>query len=125
MAVVRYRDTRAQCRCAVRVPLVMGSAAIGMVDLYRLLPGELDARVVSMALNLAAGATLPAALLAVRSAGEEDSPTTLGAAPELRREAHQATGMILAQLNVSATEVFRILRAPAFSNDRSINDRGQ
>lgn len=34
--------------------------------------------------------------------------------PELRREVHQATGMVLAQLGLSATEAFSRLQAHAF-----------
>jgi AmiR/NasT family two-component response regulator len=40
----------------------------------------------------------------------------------MRREVHQATGMILAQLNVPATEAFFRLRAHAFATGRTVQD---
>jgi AmiR/NasT family two-component response regulator len=43
-------------------------------------------------------------------------------APAMRREVHQATGMVQAQLEVSATEAFSRLRAHAYSAERPIED---
>ena len=59
---------------------------------------------------------------AVTSA-EADSPgPEPTSAPALRREVHQATGMILAQLDISATEAFIRLRAHAFATGRSVQE---
>lgn len=42
--------------------------------------------------------------------------------PERRREVHQATGMILIQLDTTATDAFAALRAYAFASDRTVNE---
>jgi hypothetical protein len=39
-----------------------------------------------------------------------------------RREVHQATGMILVQLGISADEASLLLRAHAFSSGRSVKE---
>ncbi len=106
-------------------PLTMGAVTIGVVDMYCSTLTNLSASAISTALNLAGSVTLPAARMAIRSANREDDSTTFGAAPELRRDVHQATGMILVQLNVSATEAFLILRAHAFSRGRTVHNIAQ
>lgn len=102
-------------------PLTMGAATVGVVDLYRSAAGALDARAVATARSLAAAAAGSALRLASRAAIEDASP--LGAmSPELRREVHQATGMVLVQLDVTASEAFARLQAHAFSTGRSLED---
>ena len=49
--------------------------------------------------------------------GEADTATRKAFS---RREIHQATGMILAQLELSATDALLLLRGYAFSNGRSV-----
>ncbi|MHA6669678.1 GAF and ANTAR domain-containing protein [Homoserinimonas sp. A447] len=99
-------------------PLVMGAVTVGVVDLYRSSAGALSINDVERALALAGAAAGAALRRAVWSAGEEHPDVKL--APELRREVHQATGMILAQLDTSATEAFARLRAHAFSSGQTI-----
>ncbi|MEO6942586.1 MAG: GAF and ANTAR domain-containing protein [Terrimesophilobacter sp.] len=106
-------------------PLNMGAVTIGVVDLYCSSSGNLSTSALSTALSLARSVTLPAARLAIRSAHAEAASTTTGTAPELRRVVHQATGMILVQLNVNATEAFLVLRAHAFSSGRTVHDVAQ
>jgi AmiR/NasT family two-component response regulator len=43
-------------------------------------------------------------------------------APELRREVHQATGMVLVQLDTNATYAFFRLRAHAYSSGQTLQD---
>lgn len=100
-------------------PLIMGAVTIGVVDMYHSAPGTLDVSTVSRALSLAASTAGAASRLAARSAGQ-DAPTTGATVPEMRREVHQATGMILAQLETTATEAFSRLQAHAFSSGRTI-----
>lgn len=100
-------------------PLVMGAVTIGVVDMYRSTPGALDVGTASRALSLASSTAGPALRLAARSAGE-DAPAAGMAVPEMRREVHQATGMILVQLGTNATEAFSRLQAHAFSSGRTI-----
>ncbi|MEO6944095.1 MAG: GAF and ANTAR domain-containing protein [Lacisediminihabitans sp.] len=106
-------------------PLTLGVVTIGVVDLYCSSPGNLSASALATAVNLAGSVTLPAARMAIRSADREDASTTVGTAPELRRDVHQATGMILVQMNVSATEAFLLLRAHAFSSGRTVQEIAQ
>jgi hypothetical protein len=101
-------------------PLVLGAATVGAVDLYRSTAGTLSAGDVAKAQALARSIAGPAARRAAWSAGEESPEVDL--APELRREVHQATGMILAQLGTSATEAFARLRAHAFASNRTVED---
>lgn len=94
-------------------PMTMGAACIGVVSLYRDSPGGLGDSL-DMAVSLSRSISGLALRQAVRSAGEEE----MGGgrrAMELRRDVHQATGMVLAQLNTSATEAFSRLRAHAFA----------
>ncbi len=95
-------------------PLVMGAVTVGVVDLYRSTPGALGTDAIATALSLAGSVAGLALRLAGWSAGEE-VPIDRGMVPELRREVHQATGMVLAQLETTATEAFFRLRAHAFS----------
>lgn len=100
-------------------PLVMGAVTIGVVDMYRSAPGALDVDMASRALSLASSTAGPALRLAARSA-DQDAPTAGRAVPEMRREVHQATGMILVQLGTNATDAFSRLQAHAFSSGRTI-----
>lgn len=100
-------------------PLVMGAVTIGVVDMYRSAPGALNVGAVSKALSLSASTAGPASRLAARSA-DQDALTAGMAIPEMRREVHQATGMILAQLETTATEAFSRLQAHAFSSGQTI-----
>ena len=40
----------------------------------------------------------------------------------MRREVHQATGMVLVQLNTTATDAFLRLRSHAFASGRTVQD---
>lgn len=100
-------------------PLVMGAVTIGVVDMYRSSPGALGAGAIAQALALAGSAAGPALRLAARSAVEEN-PADAEIVPEMRREVHQATGMILVQLEITATEAFFRLRAHAYSSGQTV-----
>jgi GAF domain-containing protein len=108
-------------RALFSIPLLLGAITIGVVDLYRSDPGELDSRQLAMARRLAGSAAAPALRTAVRSADKEQD-TALREVPEMRREVHQATGMMLAQLDTTATEAFMRLRAHAFSTGQLVGD---
>jgi GAF domain-containing protein len=105
-------------------PLAMGAVVVGVVDLYRETPGPLTPGAVSTAMALAGTVAGPATRSAVRSA-EDEAPPTANAAPEMRRVVHQATGMLLAQLDISATEAFFRLKAHAFATNRSLEEVAQ
>jgi len=102
-------------------PLRTGAATIGVVDLYRSAPGPLSAREVVIAVDLAREVAPRAFQFAITLANDEAPPTT-GLAVEMRREVHQATGIILVQLDTSATEAFARLRAHAFASGITIQE---
>jgi hypothetical protein len=103
------------------LPLRMGAVTVGVVDLYRSTPGELRGQDAGAALSLAGSIAELALRYAVVSA-EDDAAAESVMAPAMRREIHQATGMILIQLGVTATEAFTRLQGRAFADGRSVAD---
>jgi hypothetical protein len=102
-------------------PLTLGAATVGVANMYRGRPGSLEPADLATALGLSASTSALAVERATRSAeGEAARPP--GIAAELRREVQQATGMILVQLDVTATEAFYRLKAHSFASGRSISD---
>lgn len=105
----------------IAVPIVMGAACIGVALCYRSMRGEFDREEHETAAALGRAIAGPALRTAIRLARQgsqgQDSPPI-----ELRRDVHQATGMVLAQLEVSATEAFARMRAYAFSSGRSLRE---
>ena len=102
-------------------PLRTGAATIGVVDLYRSGAGPLSTHEVVAAIDLAREVAPRAFQFAITLADNEAPPST-GLAVEMRREVHQATGMILVQLDTTATEAFARLRAHAFASGISIQE---
>ena len=112
-------------RAVFAFPLNLGSATVGVAGLYTTTPGELTAEDLRTAIQLARSVTVPAVRAALRLAAHDDANDSRDATdtrqtPELRREVHQATGMISAQLDVTMTEAFARLRAHAVASERSI-----
>jgi len=103
-------------------PLALGAVAVGVVGLYRSTAGSLSRTELRAARNLSDLATNQAVRHAVTGAEAESPGREPVSAPALRREVHQATGMILAQLDISATEAFIRLRAHAFVTGRPVQD---
>ena len=102
-------------------PLRTGAVTIGVVDLYRSTVEPLSEREVTEAVALARDIAPRALQFAITLANDETPPTN-GLAVEMRREIHQATGMILVQLNIDATEAFARLRAHAFGSGLTIQE---
>jgi len=102
-------------------PLVVGSLDIGAVDLYSTKQGDLTSSQVTQVLELA-GLTAWQVLRRILSDGahgvEGEDPTGAGS----RREVHQATGMVLAQMRISAADAVLLLSAHAFSTGRSMRE---
>lgn len=99
-------------------PLFVGSLDIGAVDLYSTSDRPLEKSQVTDATHLASLAAWQVLrrILADNDLDSDlDTPSTLG-----RREVHQATGMILAQLDISAADAALLLRAHAFSSGRTV-----
>lgn len=108
------------------VPLRWGVINLGVLDLYRLTPGALNrdqSRDLIAAANLAALMILELRTDPDNPDGQDDSDApwldpTLGSHAEI----HQATGMVLAQLDINATDALARLRAHAFSHRRLLLD---
>ena len=88
---------------------------------YRSTPGVLEPAEVDRGMSLAKAIAGPALDRALSFA---DAETSRAPHPplEMRREIHQATGMILAQLGITATEALLRLQAYAFANERTVRD---
>jgi len=102
-------------------PMLMGAALVGVVDLYCLTPRRVDEEFIARASFAAGRMAMGAVQSAMRSATDatsEESPM----APALRREVHQATGILISQLDISATAAFARLQGQAFVTERPIDD---
>ena len=107
-------------RAVFAFPVVSSEVTVGVVDLYRTAPGGLGDDGMAAAAALAERIAGPALRAAFRSA--EDGRPEGAAYPALRREVHQAIGMILVQLDTDASEAFARLRAYAFLTGRSVHE---
>lgn len=108
-------------RAVFALPLQVGGVRLGVMDLYRARAGPLDPHELADALLLADTAC---ALLLDLAPSEQRAPG--GREPESARpqnpEVHQATGMLIVQLGVSAAVALVRLRAYAYSNERHLRD---
>ena len=104
----------------------MGNVNLGVLDLYRRTPGGLSTAQHRDALSASETAVLM--LLGVRTdpghrdADGEGGGSWLDHAHSSRAEIHQATGMVVAQLNLSAADAFARLRAYAFTEHQLLGD---
>ncbi|MEU9474490.1 GAF and ANTAR domain-containing protein [Streptomyces sp. NPDC048191] len=106
---------QAGARASFSLPLAGAGAALGTLDLYRERPGSLDAAQIRTAMLVADALTLAVIALDHASPDPEGVVTWLAGAEADREEVHQATGMIMVQLGVSAEEALLRLRARAFA----------
>lgn len=124
---------RAGVRAIFALPLHVGGVRVGVMDLYRARPGDIARDQLVDALLLAD--TACALLLdGARPGADTSDPSSHGPGshgpgsrpPEQAGphppEVHQATGMIIAQLGVTATVALIRLRAYAYANDRRLRD---
>lgn len=102
-------------------PLSIGAVVVGVVDLYRVSAGELSPGAIIRAASLAGTVAGPATHMAIVSAADNAPPNDLSG-PEMRREVHQATGILLIQLDTTATDAFFRLKAHAFATGRTLED---
>jgi hypothetical protein len=132
--------TGAGVHAAFAFPLQVGAIGIGVLDLYRTMPGALDPLQLGQALAYADAAV--AVLLdeqgragpdagseecgdrvdGTRAAPAEQMGVEVVQAVDRRAVVHQATGMISVQLDVPLTEAMSRLRAHAYADDRPILD---
>ncbi|MDH6237065.1 GAF and ANTAR domain-containing protein [Cryobacterium sp. CG_9.6] len=101
-------------------PLMLGSLLIGAVGLYSWRPASLtepEKVDVSMLASIVAKQVLRRALSTQTlkvGAGDNEGYS--------RRVVHQATGMVLAQLNLSAADALLIIHGHAFSSGRTVRE---
>ncbi len=100
-------------------PLVVGALDIGVVELYRTAPGELNESGLGMARALADGAAW--SLLRRVLAPDDGDNLGVGLSPS-RREIHQATGMVLAQTGGTAADALLLLRGHAFAHGQTVRE---
>lgn len=101
-------------------PLVLGSLEIGAVDLYAERPGTLSRLEVTDALALAGLVALQVLRRALSGQPlKQDREAEDGYS---RRVVHQATGMILAQLGLSAADALLVIHGYAFSHGQSVRE---
>jgi len=101
-------------------PLQSGAIRIGAMDLYRRTPGWLSAEQVAIALHAVDIATL--ALLAAQAGTLDGDGQAWADLPLHREQVHQATGMVIAALEIPAAQALARLRGYAFSAGRLVDD---
>lgn len=104
-------------RALFAFPLFVGSLNIGAVDLYADEPRELEEVEVSRVSKLAELASWQVLRRIIGDDGISEDPSPLS-----RREVHQATGMVLAQLDITAEQAVVLLRAHAFATGRTVRE---
>lgn len=102
-------------------PMLLGAVTVGVVDFYRSIPGTFTQPEYVSAVSLCGKVAKRAVHHALLDA-ESDHDAAHEAAPAMRREIHQATGFVIVQLGITATEAFFVMRAYAFSNGLSMID---
>jgi hypothetical protein len=110
---------RTGVRALFSLPLQWGAINLGVLDMYRHLPGNLDDEQRRDAFSAADVATLM--MLGHRTDPGGDGGW-LDSTAASRAEVHQATGMVLVQLGVTAPEALARLRGYAFTQGRLLID---
>ncbi len=100
------------------VPMQWGTVNIGVLNLYRMKPGSLSEAQLRDAISAADMAALM--FLGVRT--DPGDGEWLDHSVHGRAEIHQATGMVLVQLGVSATDALARMRAYAFAEQRLLSE---
>lgn len=112
-------EEQTDIRALFALPLQWGAINLGVLDMYRRLPGALN----DGQRRDAFGAADVAALMML---GHRTDPGGdggwLDSTAASRAEVHQATGIVLVQLGVTAPEALARLRAYAFTNGRLLID---
>ena len=98
------------------LPLQWGAINLGVLDLYRVAPGGMSQAQWRDTLSAADTATMM--MLGMRTDPGDSGSGWPDQAVGNRAEIHQATGMVLAQLGVSAQEALARLRGHAFAEQR-------
>jgi hypothetical protein len=105
---------------AFAFPLQLGAIRVGAMDLYRDRSGSLSREDVRQARFFAEAAGRVILDLQSRAGGE--FPDALAPGWSASSLVHQATGMIMVQLDTDVTSAFAALRARSYGTDRKIQD---
>jgi hypothetical protein len=106
-------------RSAFAFPLQVGSAPIGVLDLYREQPGVLGDQALADSLALAS----VAAETLIEGQGDADdgaAPSGVEQAMESNLAVYQAQGMVMVQLGVPLDDAVARLRAHAYAHERTL-----
>ncbi len=104
-------------------PLIIGPLSIGAIDLYSARTGELSDEQIGDATDLAAIAARQVLRRALSHRASHAGEDPFDAVAEYsRRVVHQATGIVLAQLGVSAADALLIIRGHAFAHGRPVRE---
>lgn len=115
--VVQAAIASHEIRAAYAFPMTVGTLGVGAVDLYASAPDALSPTDVATATAMAE----TAALKVLRHAmADRDDP--LRDDPSSRRIVHQATGMVIAQMRIPASDALLVIRAHAFASGQSVRD---
>ena len=106
------------------LPLRVGQARVGVLDLYRDTAGSLPDRTLAAAWVLADAVTELLLAETVTNADDEPTASRDGRVDYLlqRASVHQATGMISVQLGVAVEDALARLRAYAFAAGRDLDE---
>jgi hypothetical protein len=99
-------------------PLVLGPIEIGAVDLYSVAPSTLD--VAQQRQALALSSMVSRVLLRHVVSGTRPETGTFS-----RRLIHQATGMVIAQLEATPEDAYLVIQARAFADGRSMRETAE
>ncbi|MFI2205573.1 GAF and ANTAR domain-containing protein [Streptomyces sp. NPDC020192] len=114
-------------RAVFSLPLGVGGAAIGTLDLYRDRPGGLSASELSIALWARDAVTFAVMSLHSRRDGTERVPedevaSWVEASEAEHSEVYQAMGIVMVQLGVDPEEALDRMRARAFVQGRTVTE---
>ncbi len=115
--------SRTPARALYSLPLQIGAITVGVLDLYRDQPGLLS--IAELAGALLCATVARSVLLGLRTGVDPEvaQPPRWLSDPDLaRREIHQATGMVMTQLGISAESALATLRAYAYAHAQPLDD---
>lgn len=103
-------------------PIQYGAIGIGALDLYRGLPGWLSDDELVTALEVVDLAAVALLGVPTEDTAGEDLDVWLAPLSGRRAKVHQATGMLIAEFDISADRALSLLRGYAFTSGRLIED---
>lgn len=112
-------------RAVFALPIMMSSACVGALDLFRESPGPLTAEHLAGGLLAAELASRPLLDLVASASGDSQDASAGdgdGLADMDRLEIYQATGMLISQLEVDADEAMLRLRAHAIGTGQTASE---